>query len=618
MAHKHTPAAAPVNRPIGYDFRPMRPLLFGEFPARGIAPRIGLITDNRGNAMNANLVKLLPLLLALLLLSACGGGDSGGGSPPPPASSGGGGDVRPPPPPPPPPSPSGIPINAALQQGTYCEFAVNTETTTFAQPSTLTTTTDFGMFRVTLGASTVIGGATVHPLIVTGTSTVGGKNFAPRWTHVGTQNGSVVGSTDGATLQTVYNGATTSGSATGFFFAFGASETVTATSTTFTGEYNTLSAVRSGHSTSNGGCETILGITICSDSSTTFSENEFYKDGVGPIGYARDISYSSSGGGFFTSTTIHNKLEIVGTSLVPADLAAINPSPWVEVASMATARQMHTASVFGGEIYVFGGVDASHAGLSSVEIYNPGSNSWRAGVSAPVGLNSYKAKTVGTKTFLIAANSDPKNSLTVRVFDHNTNTWTTGATTPFTDSFDVDVWVDAVNNRTFVLAISSDNSQLNVWGYEVSQVPNQWFVGRSLATTDHRRFAISVIGDQFYLAGGYRAFLTDKIFNGTYRYGLPTDVWTTVGLDTVNVPRQQGRAVNLNGAMVVLGGTTAGSDVLRDVESYSVAANVWTNLPKMLRGRYDHAAVVLNGKIYAIGGTMGGGTPIAKMEVYAP
>src|SRR5438034_535076 len=96
MAHKHTPALAPVNRPAGYDFRPMRPLSFGEFPACGIAPRIGLITDNRGNAMNTRLAKLLPLLLAVLMLSACGGGDGGGDSAPP-ISTGGGGDPAPPP-----------------------------------------------------------------------------------------------------------------------------------------------------------------------------------------------------------------------------------------------------------------------------------------------------------------------------------------------------------------------------------------------------------------------------------------------------------------------------------------------------------------------------------------
>src|SRR6266545_6622960 len=53
----------------------MRPPSFGEFPARGIAPRIGLITDDRGNAMNTKRLNFLPLILAVLMLGACGGGD---------------------------------------------------------------------------------------------------------------------------------------------------------------------------------------------------------------------------------------------------------------------------------------------------------------------------------------------------------------------------------------------------------------------------------------------------------------------------------------------------------------------------------------------------------------
>ncbi len=56
----------------------MRHPSFGEFPARGIAPRIGLITDDRENAMNTRFAKLLPLLLAVLMLSACGGGGGSG------------------------------------------------------------------------------------------------------------------------------------------------------------------------------------------------------------------------------------------------------------------------------------------------------------------------------------------------------------------------------------------------------------------------------------------------------------------------------------------------------------------------------------------------------------
>jgi Kelch motif protein len=237
-----------------------------------------------------------------------------------------------------------------------------------------------------------------------------------------------------------------------------------------------------------------------------------------------------------------------------------------------------------------------------------------------VGLGFHKAKTVGTKTYLISSNS------VVRIFDHNANTWSAGtvaSTSPFTDpSFDVDIWTDpAAGGHTYVLAISSDvsGSQIDVSGYDVT-AGNAWAFGTSLATTDHRWQAISVIGNSFYLAGGFRQFLTTKIFNGTYSYNLGTDAWTTTGLGTLVTPRQQARAVNLNGAMVLLGGTknADGSGALREAESYSVANNTWSALPPMLRARINHAAVVLGGKIYAVGGDTGDGVPINKVEAYTP
>ena len=52
----------------------MRRLPFGEFPARGIAPRIGLITHNKGNAVNAKRLKLLPLLMLLVVPGVAGAG----------------------------------------------------------------------------------------------------------------------------------------------------------------------------------------------------------------------------------------------------------------------------------------------------------------------------------------------------------------------------------------------------------------------------------------------------------------------------------------------------------------------------------------------------------------
>lgn len=560
--------------------------------------------------------RLASVVALTLLVAACGGGGGGGSSgsssntttptntttSTTTTSSGGGGTTT-----------SGIPLTAALQQGTYWDFAANTETQSFAQGNGTSSTTAFGLFRLTLGAATTIGGRTVYPITVTGKSTVGTTDFKPRWTHIGISGGSVFGSADGSTIQTIYDGTSTNATAAGFFVTFAANETVKASASTFTGQYNTLSAVLAGHSTASGGCQQIVGLTICSDTSTSFSEKEYYKDGLGPIAYTLNISYSSSGGGFFTSTKITRTVEIVGTSLTAADAAVIKPPPWNEVAALTTGRKNATASVYNGEIYVFGGNSGTNTNLSSVEIYNPASNAWRAGVSAPISLGgAYKAKTVGSKTYLIGSN------VAVRIFDHLTSTWSTGAVSPFNDpSFDVDVWTDSVSGKTFVIAVPSKLwTGLDVLGYEVAG--NQWYYGISGFTfTDHRWQAIAVIGNVFYVAGGYRQSQTTKVFNGTYSYNLATDAWSSASVGTLKVPRYSAAAVNLNGSMVLLGGTD-GTVNLRDVESFNPASGTWTLMPKMLSARNYLAAAVLGSKLYAIGGDPGDGSALSTVEVYSP
>ena len=48
---------------------------------------------------------------------------------------------------------------------------------------------------------------------------------------------------------------------------------------------------------------------------------------------------------------------------------------WTQLASMSTARRVHTSAVVGGKLYVFGGFDAGGP-LSTAEVYDPASDSW--------------------------------------------------------------------------------------------------------------------------------------------------------------------------------------------------------------------------------------------------
>lgn len=164
------------------------------------------------------LLKYVSVLLLLVLVIACAGGAGGVGSAPSGSS------------PPPPRGPTGTSLGITLNAGDYWEFIGTDESNSFAQPDINTSSIVVGRFRITLGPSVVIGGETAYPLVITGES----QTFAPRWTHVAIgSDGSLLGSTDGVGLTTVYDAQTDQWFGGGFFVEFGPTEQVTFSGGTF-------------------------------------------------------------------------------------------------------------------------------------------------------------------------------------------------------------------------------------------------------------------------------------------------------------------------------------------------------------------------------------------------
>jgi len=535
--------------------------------------------------------------LFILMISACGGGggsgSNAGGTP------GGGGGI------------TGPGMTASLQRGSSWEFFWTIEQTTFAQPSTTTYNTNSGRFSITLGSPVTIQGTQAYPLVLTGSTGTASTDFKPRWTHLAYANGVLLGSTNGSTLQTILDATKPSMTGGGFFVQFGSTESAGINSGTFTGNYNTLSSIVVSHSTSEGGCETILGTTICSDTQTTFSETEYYKDGIGPLGMKRSMSYTSSGGGFYTSTNITHVVELIGTSLTASDGSSIKQPPWNDVAPLITPRKHHMAAVYKGKIYVFGGVTSSGTFTTSVEIYDPITNTWTAGTSMPETMMDAVAKTVGDKIYLIPTSGTP-----IRIYDPNSKSWSTGALMAFNDpSVDGDVWSDS--SGTYIVNVTPNGASTNmlkVYAYRPSD-NSLWYGNNLTPYTDHRWGAVTIVGNNLYVIGGYRQYLSSVVYGNTLRYDLATDKWYQ-NVGALNVERYSAKAVTFNGEAVVLGGQDVVKE-LRDVEAYSETTKTWRKLPSMLKARVYFAAVVLNNKIYVIGGKSGGNT-LGNVEVYTP
>jgi hypothetical protein len=439
------------------------------------------------------------LCLVLVLAIALSGCSSGGDSAAPATTTTGGGTTSNP-----------ISLNLPLAAGDYWDFFWTSETSTFAQGSGTSSSVETGTFRVTIGAPVSLGGYTAYPISVTGDPGTN-PDFSPRWTHITVDsNGSLLGTTDGANFEILYDATSQSWIGGGFFVEFNTSEAVNATTGTFVGEYNQTSAIKVSYASSSGGCETILGNTICSDTSTSYAESENYKDGVGPIGYALDIFYSSSGGNFFSSHSIERTVELIETSKTADDGYTFVKPPWEDVAAMSTEREDHAAVVLNGKIYVIGGrrdVGGNITTLTSMESYDPVTDQWTAEPPLPMTVYAPSAEVINGTIYVISSDS------VVNIYTPGAG-WSTGVTSLFDDpSFDTAVYDDASFGDVVVTFSSNVNpSSIDVWGYDISD--NQWLSGAS-QSQNIRWSTLEIVDDIAYWVGGFydRFSGTDEVVN---------------------------------------------------------------------------------------------------------
>ena len=134
---------------------------------------------------------------------------------------------------------------------------------------------------------------------------------------------------------------------------------------------------------------------------------------------------------------------------------------WTRKADMPTARAVHATGVVDGKIYVIGGGDRNKV-LSSVEEYNPLTNTWTKRADMPTARMFLTASAVNGKIYAIGGVANriaPWIPIsTVEEYDPSTDTWTRKTDTPMPRGFHS---AGVVNGKIYVIG-GSDNINVSV------------------------------------------------------------------------------------------------------------------------------------------------------------
>jgi N-acetylneuraminic acid mutarotase len=207
------------------------------------------------------------------------------------------------------------------------------------------------------------------------------------------------------------------------------------------------------------------------------------------------------------------KLYAFGGSTSPfsgavANAASFDPTTgsWTSLAPMPTRRGGATAAALGGHIYVAGGLGDDGASLSVVEMYDPASNTWSVAAPMAVPRDNPGSATLAGRVYVfggrtrLADGTEAVPTLSsVEAYDPATDTWTARAPMP-------------TGRRTMFVGNLNDRAQL-VGGErkpdgttfsqneEYDPTTNTWRELTNMLTPRHGT-AGGTIGNTLYVAGG--------------------------------------------------------------------------------------------------------------------
>jgi N-acetylneuraminic acid mutarotase len=292
---------------------------------------------------------------------------------------------------------------------------------------------------------------------------------------------------------------------------------------------------------------------------------------------------------------------------------AVAQNSWLTRANMPSDRiNTTTATITDAQgrtfLYVIGGRSAGatsgfcSSGLSKVQAYDAGANSWTTKAPFPTPIQSTNGAGVINGKIYLTGGCTGNNQYSGRTWMYNpaTNAWTQKASMP------VDTWAGntgVIQNKLYVLSSCDGQSdcgtQTNLYFGSYDPATNTWTsLPLPPSRSAHTFGGSAVIGGKFYVVGGDATGVVEVYDPGTRQ-------WTTGA--AMPVPRMRFASAAVAAKLYAIAGERVSDRVdVRTTSVYDPASNTWKNLAQAPRGGDGLAAgrVVIGGqpRIELVGG----------------
>jgi N-acetylneuraminic acid mutarotase len=285
---------------------------------------------------------------------------------------------------------------------------------------------------------------------------------------------------------------------------------------------------------------------------------------------------------------------------------------------MPTERFGVSTCVVDEKIYAIGGGQSPYTPyLSTLEVYDPATDTWTKKADMPTGRNGHAASVVNGKIYVIGGEPRAEASIpTVEEYDPATDTWAKKADMPTERTF---LCAAVVNGKIYAIggAVATEPraSRFPPIVEEYDPATDTWMKKADIPTA-RSMAAASVVDGKIYVIGGVIGGVGGSGVSTVEVYDPATDTWTKKS--DMRTARKCLSTSVVNGKIYAIGGSTGISTLFSVVEQYDPATDTWTKKADMPTARELLSTSAVNGKVYAIGGDVlcWPWTPTAALEVY--
>lgn len=277
---------------------------------------------------------------------------------------------------------------------------------------------------------------------------------------------------------------------------------------------------------------------------------------------------------------------------------------WISLAPTLTPRQEVAVAAAGGKLYLIGGLAGTDV-LSSVEEYDPATNTWRFVAPLPRPLHHTAAAAIGSSIYVVGGFGniafDPQPS--VYRYDIPLDRWTQVADLPAARGALAAVAIDGL---IYAVGGTPGGTELTVY----DPATNAWTPLPPMPTGREHLAAVALHG-MLFVAGGRVA----RNRNAFERYEPGPRRWTS--LPPLPTARGGIAAATLGERIYVFGGEgnpATETGVFAEVESFDFTTSTWRSEPPMPFPRHGIGAATIGRFIHLPAGAPAQGFGISNVH----